>query len=56
MKGLEHKTYGEQLRKVGWFSLERRKLKGDLIALYSCLKRGYSKVGVGLFSQVTMIG
>jgi len=53
-KILEHRSYGKQLRELGWFSLEEAQERP-----YCCvqfLERRLWQVGVSLCSQVTAIG
>ena len=49
--GLEHLSYEERLRELG-FSLKERRLLGDLIVAFKYLKGAYKQEGDQLFMRV----
>ena len=51
IRGMEHLSYEDRLRDLGFLNLEKRWLWRDIIVTIQCLKGAYNKDGDKIFSR-----
>ena len=50
LRGLEHLSYGDRLRELGVFSMEKKRHQGDLTVTFQHLNGAYKQEGERCFT------